>query len=247
MASPLPRTHQRATSGAARATLGAVIAVLASVFLVAGTAGSASAEDGYRYWNYSHLEGDAFAFAQSGPGDITPKDGTVEGWRYGTSTVSQGVFPRADLAEVSFDAVCEGVEAGDGEKRVAVLVDFGTEADADGADVPDPRADCAVAPTDATGQQVLESVVDLRAEKGMICALDGYPAKGCGEPVGDAQVSADEQTVAFTLPVSADDTQEASATTEDDGGVSWALIGALALVVVLAAVAVPLYRRNRDA
>ena len=128
-----------------------------------------------------------------------------------------------------------------------MLVDFGTEADADGADVPDPRAECAVVPTDATGQQVLESVVDLRAEKGMICALDGYPAKGCGEPVGDAQVSADEQTVAFTLPVSADDTQEASATTEDDGGVSWALIGALALVVVLAAVAVPLYRRNRDA
>ncbi len=243
MSSPLPRTHRRA----ARATLGALVAVLASVFLVAGTAGSASAEDGYRYWNYSHLDGDTFAFADTGPGDATPKDGATEGWRYGTSTVSQGVFPRADLTEVSFDAVCGDAKATDAEKRVAVLVDYGTEADADGAQVPDPRAECAVVPADATGQQVLASVVDIRSEKNMICALDGYPAKGCGEPVGDATVSADEQAVAFTLPASAEDTQAAPDTTEDEGGVNWALIGALALVVVLAAVAVPLYRRNRDA
>jgi hypothetical protein len=241
--SPLPRTHRRA----ARPALAALIAVLASVFLVAGTAGSASAEDGYRYWNYSHLEGDTFAFAQTGPGDTTPKDGTVEGWRYGTSTTSQGVFPRADLTRVDFDTVCEGAEAADGQKRVAVLIDFGTEADADGAEIPDPRGECAVVPNGATGQQVLESVVDIRAEKGMICALDGYPAQGCGDPVGDAQVSADEQTVAFTLPASADDTEPVADSTEDEGGLNWVLIGALALVVVLAAVAVPLYRRNRDA
>lgn len=241
--SSLPRTHRRA----ARPALAALIAVLASVFLVAGTAGSASAEDGYRYWNYSHLEGDTFAFAQTGPGDATPKDGATEGWRFGTSTASQGIFPRADLSKVDFDTVCEAADAADGEKRVAVLVDYGTEADADGAEVPEPQAACAVVPTDATGQQVLESVVDVRAEKGMICALDGYPAKGCGDPVGDAQVSGDEQTVAFTVPTSGDDTQAASETTEDEGGVNWVLIGVLALVVVLAAAAVPLYRRNRDA
>jgi hypothetical protein len=244
MSSPLPRTSARRTSGT-RTTLGALVAVLASLLMLVGSAGSASAEDGYRYWNYSHLEGDTFAFAQTGPGDTTPKDGSVEGWRYGTSTVKQGVFPRADLSKVNFDAVCGDTDAAAGEKRVAVLVDFGTEADADGADVPDPRAECAVVPKDATGQQVLESVVDVRADKGMICALDGYPAKGCGEPVGDAQVSTDEQTVAFTLPASADDT--APVAQEDEGGVNWVLIGALALVVVLAAVAVPLYRRNRDA
>lgn len=233
------------TSPAPRRTVGALITVLASFFLVAGTAGPASAEDGYRYWNYSHLDGDTFAFAETGPGDATPEDGDVEGWRFGTSTVSQGVFPRADLGEVSFDTVCADAEAADGEKRVAVLVDYGTEADADGSEVPEPRADCAVVPTDATGQQVLESVAEVRSEKNMICALDGYPAQGCGEPVGDAEVSADEQTVAFTLPASADDTQEAAAT--EDDSTNWTLIGVLVLVVVLAAVAVPLYRRNRDA
>ena len=236
MSSPTPRT---------RRTVGALLAVLASVFLVALSAGSASAEDGYRYWNYSHLEGDTFAFAETGPGDTNPEDGSVEGWRFGTSTVSQGVFPRADLAEVGFDAVCADTEAADGEKRVAVLVDYGTEADAAGAEVPEPRGECAVVPADATGQQVLESVVEVRTAKNMICALDGYPAQGCGEPVGDAEVSADEQPVAFTLPASVDDT-EAAAETEDDEAANWLLYGVLAVVVVLAAVAVPLYRRNRD-
>lgn len=231
------------TSTTLRRTVGALLAVLASVLMVAGTAGSASAEDGYRYWNYSHLDGAAFAFAETGPGDFTPEDGAVEGWRFGTSTVSQGVFPRADLDEVTFDAVCGDAEAATSEKRVAVLVDYGTEADADGADVPEARAACAVVPTDATGLQVLESVVEVRSEKSMICALDGYPTQGCGEPVGDATVSADEQTVAFTLPAAADTGDAAS----EDDGTNWPLIGALALVVVLAGVAVPLYRRNRDA
>ena len=241
-------------SPAVRRTVGSLLALAASLLLVTGTAGSASAEDGYRYWNYSHLTGGAWEFAQTGPGDVTPKDGDVEGWRYGTSTVSQGISPRADLTEVTFDAVCEGAEAADGEKRVAVLVDFGTDADAQGAEVPDPRAECAVVTQKATGQQVLESVVDVRADQGMTCALDGYPAKGCGDPVSDAQVPAKAQSVAFTLPAAAqpaadtasDDTT-AAAESDDGGSNGWLLLGAAALVVALAGVAVPLYRRNRDA
>jgi hypothetical protein len=74
-------------SPAVRRTVGSLLALVASLLLVTGTAGSASAEDGYRYWNYSHLTGGAWEFAQTGPGDFTPKDGDVEGWRYGTSTV----------------------------------------------------------------------------------------------------------------------------------------------------------------
>jgi hypothetical protein len=238
---------------AVRRTVGSLLTLVAALLLVTGTAGSASAEDGYRYWNYSHLTGGDWEFAQTGPGDYTPKDGDVEGWRFGTSTVSQGISPRADLDKVTFDAVCEGAEASGGEKRVAVLVDFGTEADAQGAEVPEPRGECAVVPAKATGQQVLESVVDVRADQGMTCALDGYPAKGCGDPVSDADVPAKAQNVAFQLPAAAQpaadssDTTQAAAETDDGNGNGWLLLGAAALVVVLAGVAVPLYRRNRDA
>ncbi len=231
-----------------RRTTAALITLLVTGFALVATASSASAEDGYRYWNYSHLAGDTFEFAQTGPGDVTPKDGDVEGWRYGTSTVSQGISPRADLATVTFDAVCGDTEAAAGEKRVAVLIDYGTESDADGATAPEPRAECAVVPNDANGQQVLDDVVDLRADQGMICALDGYPAKGCGEPVGDAEVSAEQQNVEFVLPAAeTDDAAAPVAAESEDGGTPWTLIAVALIVAALAAVAVPLYRRNRDA
>lgn len=236
-----------------RRVAGVLLSALFPLVAVLATAAPSYAEDGYRYWNYSHLKADTFEFAQTGPGDFTPKDGDVEGWRYGTSTVSTGIEPRADLAVVNFDAVCADTEAAAGEKRVAVLVDFGLEADAEGADVPEPLAECAVVPEDANGQQTLESVVDVRGEKGMICALDGYPARGCGDPVGDAQVATDEAPVAFTVSGSAAQADEqagadqAAPEESEEGGVSPVLIGVLVLIVVLALVAVPLYRRNRVA
>jgi hypothetical protein len=247
-----------ATHSAPRRLIGALVAaVLASISLLA-TAGPASADEGFRYWNYFQVDGDAFAFAQTGPADATPKDGDVEGWRYGTSTETKGIEPRADLSELTFDTVCEGTEAGDGEKRVAILVDFGTEADAADGSVPEPTAHCAVAPEEANGLQVLESVVDVRSEQGGICALDGYPASGCFETVKDATVETNEAPVEFTLPAAATADEAAAndaspvagesdeAAAEDDGGISWPLVAVIALVVVIGAVAIPLSRRNRE-
>ncbi len=235
-----------------RTLIALLLPLLAAAGLVLTTSAPAHAEAGYRYWNYAHLQGEEWAFADTGPGDFTPEDGAVEGWRYGTSTVSQGIYPRADLAEVSFDTVCEGAEAGDGEKRVAVLVDFGTEADADGADVPEPLAECAVVPSDATGSQVLESVVDVRADSGMTCALDGYPAQGCGTQVKNAEVSADEQPVSFTLPAATDaepaaEAADNEAADTEESGVPWTLVAVLAAAALLAALAIPMYRRKQSA
>ena len=250
--SPATRTSHR-TRRALRTLLALVVPVLAATGLVLTTSVPAHAEDGYRYWNYAHLQGQEWTFADTGPGDFTPEDGAVEGWRYGTSTVSQGIFPRADLSEVSFDTVCADAEAADGEKRVAVLVDFGTEADAEGADVPEPIAECAVVPTDANGSQVLESVVDVRQADGMTCALDGYPANGCGDPVKNAEVSADEEPVSFTLPASADtepaaaESDDTAAAEADESGFPWTLVAVLVVAAVLAALAIPMYRRKQSA
>lgn len=222
-----------------RRTVGALLALLLAGLTVVLTAGPSSAEDGYRYWNYSHLEGGELVFAKTGPGQFVPEDGAVEGWRFGTSTVSQGIAPRADLAELTFATICGDEKKSDSTKRVAVLVDYGTKADADGADVPKPRAACAVVPLKATGTQALESVVKVRSESEQICALDGYPATGCGVPVKDATISDQEKAVSFALPSS-------ESSDEDDSGTPWTLIGVAAAVVVLGGIAVPLYRRNRE-
>ena len=61
-------------------------------------------------------DGDTFVFADTGPGDFTPKDGDVEGWRYGTPPSSTGIEPRADLSQVNFDSVCGDLEAGAGQE-----------------------------------------------------------------------------------------------------------------------------------
>lgn len=250
-----------ATSAPLHRAVGALVTTLLSLGLaLAGAvaaAGPASAEEGYRYWNYFHADGEAFRFADTGPADYTPKDGDVEGWRYGTSSESAGIEPRADLTEVSFETVCKGTDAAAGEKRVAVLVDYGVEADADGAEVPEPAALCAVVPEDANGQQTLESVAPLRIEDGGICAVDGYPATGCFATVKNADVDADQGTVPFTLPAAATADEQAdgaaasdeateTAASESDSGVSWPLVAVIGLVVVLGVVAVPLYRRNRE-
>ena len=174
---------------------------LAAVLLGAGPA---SAEDGYRYWNYSHLEGEKFVFAETGPGEFVPENGVGRGLALRHLHRLEGhLSPRRPL-EVTFTAVCGDTQPKADEKRVAVLVDHGTTSDADGAEVPEARAACATVPQDANGLQTLESVVEVRSEKSMICALDGYPAPGCGTPVGDAKVATDEATIDFALPGSDD-------------------------------------------
>ncbi len=227
-----------------RRIVGIFSALFVTTMTVAGLALPAHAVDGYQYWNYFHLQNDKWEFSKVGPADFKPEDGAVEGLRYGTSTPSQGIEPRADLAEVDFDTVCADAEAGTGEKRVAVLLDYGTELG--NGTPPDPRAECAVVAADASTQQVLDEIAEVRVDSGMVCGIDGYPAKGCGDPVKDAEVPANEEAVAFALPSDAG-TSDAAATSQEDGGMQWGLVGLGALVVLIGGGAFALTRRNKAA
>jgi hypothetical protein len=235
LAAPLPRR-----------VVGAVSSLLVATAAVAGLAGPAQAEDGFQYWNYFHLENQTWAFSEVGPADHQPADGDVEGFRYGTSTVSQGIEPRADLQQVNFDTVCADTEAAEGEKRVAVLVDYGVD-EGNGAP-PEARAECAVVAEDASTQRVLDQVADVRVEGGMTCALDGYPATGCGVPVKDADIPAEEETVAFALPSDGDDAGTSDAAAESESSETpWGLVGLGALVVLIAGGAFAMNRRSKTA
>jgi hypothetical protein len=242
-----------------RRTLGVLLSLLLAGFVVTGVTSSAQAVDGYRYWNYFHLEDGHWAFSKVGAGDYVPADGAVEGYRFGTSTTAKGIPPRADLAKVNFRTICGGSEAAAGEKRVAVVIDYGTAADADGATPPDPRAACAVVDKKADGLQVLEAVAEVRSEKGLTCALDGYPVRGCGEAVSDAKPVTHEQRVAFDLPATgpSGDASAAGAAatgastdaaTQDDGNpLVWPLVAVAVVIAAIAAAGLRLSRRNRSA
>ena len=99
-------------------------------------------------------------------------------------------------------------------------------------------------PDDANGQQVLESVAQVRVESGLSCAVNGYPATGCGDPVSDVQIPQEEPVVDFALPAAASGGGQRQPAAADAGGVSWPLLGVGALVLMLAVGAVTLARRR---
>jgi hypothetical protein len=233
-----------------RRLAGLLAALVALPTVLLAVAGPAQAADGYRYWNYFHVQKGTYAFAQTGPGDFRPKDGSVEAYRYGLSSSAKGLTPRTAATTYSFADLCKGTHAASGQKRVGVLIDYGTASDADGgATPPKPRGDCAVVATSATGQQVLDKVADLRAEKGLVCGIDGYPVKGCSVTVKNPPAPATGQNVDFALPTQATTkaASSSSSSSSDDGGVPWTLVGVVVVVVVVAGGGLLLARRNTSA
>ncbi|EFL31770.1 secreted protein [Streptomyces viridochromogenes DSM 40736] len=160
----------------------AVLLLLAPLLLCAG-AGQAQAA-GYRYWAFWEREGDHWVYATQGPSTSRPSDGGVQGFRFAVSEDSaDAARPRG---EADFDTICAKTPARDGKKRVALLLDFGTAADAPPGETPPPtRTACAQTSPDATTAEALASVAKpLRYDtNALLCAIAGYPEKGCGEQV----------------------------------------------------------------
>ena len=204
----------------------------------------------YRYWGYFHLEKGAWAFAQTGPAQAVPKDGSVEGWRFAVADESSIRDPRATP---TFDALCASVKVAAGSKRVGLVLDYGRPADgadgADGTQPPAPRATCVAVPVKATGSDVLVAAgATLRIEKALTCGIDGWPAAGCGpvvDPVPAAAASPDTDiTIAAPKAATAPD---AAAKTAAGSGPNWPLFGGLAVVVVVGGLGLAAWRRGREA
>ena len=190
---------------AVRSALLPLLTLLLAGFVSVGTAPAAQAADVYRYWGYYTVTDGAFVAQETGPAGATPKDGDIEGYRYAApADFKNPNLPRADLTVVTFDAVCGDKTAADGEKRVAVLIDYGVESDAaDGETPPDPEALCAVVPEKFNGLQTLQSVApDLRTQKSsfgpLLCGISGYPATGCADVKVPEGSPADGAAVEFT-------------------------------------------------
>lgn len=173
-----------------RLTLALMLA-LAAVPL--GARAASAAEDGYRYWGYFQGTGDTWSFAQKGAAETVPADGSVEGWRYALAGPNDSKLPRA---KGNFGAICAKAQPAEGLKRVAVVVDQGTGADAPEGATPagEVSGTCVIADQQATGADLLGMLADVRIENGMTCGINGYPAAGCGaeKVVIDEPAPADE-------------------------------------------------------
>jgi len=239
-------TQQRRTGVATVAALGSILGSLVGLLLVVLPAGAAQAA-AYRYWGYYQLNGTTWAFATKGPDQTTPADGSVEGWRFAVGTEDATRFPRATP---SFDDICGKAVAKAGEKRVAVVIDYGRPADgADGAQPPAPVGRCAVVASTATGLEVLSKVASVRSQKSLICGIDGYPATGCGDAVPNVSDAAKAADTPVTLKVAgaSDKTGSTSSTTSssNDDSHTGTYVGIGVAVLVVVAVAVVALRRRR--
>ncbi|MFB6712836.1 MULTISPECIES: SCO2322 family protein [unclassified Streptomyces] len=224
---------------AGRAT--ALLVALAAVLAVLG-AGTAQAA-GYRYWSFWEGSGTGWTYATQGPSLVRPDDGTVQGFRFSVSEDSQdSAKPRRSP---DFAKICADTPAQDGTKRVALVIDPGTAADAPAGETPPaPRTACARVAPDASTAEALASVAKpLRySSDALLCAISGYPGSGCGE-----QVSGDgHATPSATVSPGASAPAAASAGSGGSGGgPSAGVLVGVGAVLLLGIAAVVQARRRR--
>ena len=229
---------------------------------------SSIAATGYTYWGFYSWDGDKDTWGYMNVGANDPataksQDGDVYGFRWALVVKA----PRLPRAAADFDEICASTPQAAGKKRIGFVVDYGASRDAAGGDpTPAPEGLCASVDPDATAQQALLSVTDVRlGSSGLICGISAYPSNGCGETVQDAEEPAPDQPVQLvvagsTPPTTADPSSgqsaspssppssspDDSASSADDGNShsTLILVVAVAVIALLAAGALVVRRRN---
>ncbi|MGW2613964.1 SCO2322 family protein [Streptomyces sp. NPDC001500] len=223
--------------------------VLTALLLVLTGAAQPAQAAGYRYWSFWDRSANAWTYATQGPSTARPADGDVQGFRFAVSADSQDATRPRGAA--SFAAICAKTPARDGMKRVALVIDFGTAADAPGGDAPPspaPRTACARVASGATTAEALAAVAGpLRYDaNALLCAIAGYPRTGCGEQVSTDGTSTRQPTAAAEAGKGTGGRDADGNGGGQDGGPSVGLYAGAAAVAVLGAAAVWQARRRRN-
>lgn len=207
--------------------------IVATTVVLMGSAVPAQAASSYRYWSYWKNVGGTWQFSDKGAGTYRPIDGSVQGWRF---AISEGAnsSTRPPRSNLTFDQICQGVQAETGQRRIGLVIDYGTTADApNGERPPSLTSQCAVIADGQTSIQVMSAAkIAFRASAtGFICGISGYPRNECGVPIAnpvDARTgkstSAEENVVigpdAATPAVTTTAVQPRSTTSADEKATS---------------------------
>ncbi|MYR28441.1 MULTISPECIES: SCO2322 family protein [unclassified Streptomyces] len=207
-----------------------LLALFAALACVLGLGAPASAASAYRYWSFwERRDASAWQYATRGPALARPGDGEVAGFRFAVSEdAGDATRPRATA---DFAAICAGTKAEAGRKRVGLVIDFGTAADApSGERPPRARTACARVAEDASAADALAAVAKpLRYDaSALLCAIADYPRHGCGEQVAAPSEEASGEP-------SRDAPRETSAHEDGGDGPSVGVFAGVGVLVVLAA------------
>jgi hypothetical protein len=156
-----------------------VLTLLASQILPVASANAA--DKGWRYWGYYQAAPGAtkWTAAMTGP-TVDIEDGAVEGWSFVFS--SEDIPSTPPSVKPNFASICGKTQADKDTKRIGLVIDFGSQAYAPkGEKVKKTITTCVRTAKTSQGIDVLGMAIKVRAAKsGLICGLNGYPAKECG-------------------------------------------------------------------
>ena len=142
---------------------------------------SDAASKGWRYWGYFQAAPgmNTWTAAMTGP-TVDIADGAVEGWSFVFS--SDDVPSHAPKIKPDFKAICGTTKADPDTKRIGLVIEFGSPAWAPkGEKAAKTIVKCVRTAKQSQGIDVLGQVVKIRAaSSGLICGLNGFPAKECG-------------------------------------------------------------------
>ncbi|WP_432054297.1 SCO2322 family protein [Streptomyces sp. bgisy022] len=228
-----------------------LLAALVPLSAVLAGAGPAQAA-GYRYWSFWERDGGQWTYATEGPSTARPADGDVQGFRFSVSEDSGDAAKPRGAAD--FDTICADTPAQDGRKRVALVIDFGTAADAPSGETPPKgRTACARVAGNATTAHALAAVAEpLRYNtSALLCAIEGYPKSGCGEqvsgtaPDGSGNPDRDPSATGRDGSETPDASSSAAGSSDGDGGsTALGLVAGIALVALLGGAAIWQVRRR---
>lgn len=231
-------TRRRGAGPRVRRAVARVVSAVLGAALVTLLATPAQAT-GYRYWSFWERGQDgSWSYATQGPSVLRPSDGSVLGFRFAVSENSADAAKPRGPAD--FDAICGDTAPEKGTKRIALSIDFGTAEDAPaGERPPQGRTACARVDEDATAAEALAATAEpLRYDSSaLLCAIAGYPEKGCGE-----QVAADGSGDG---PAQAEPEAGAEASGDEGSGTVVGVAAGVGVVVALAAAAAWQARRRR--
>ncbi len=169
------------SASSSKKAIPALLLLIISIAQIAPVSSANAAGKGWRYWGYYQAAPGAtkWTAAMTGP-TVDIEDGAVEGWSFVFS--SDDIPSTPPMVKPNFDAICGKTKADKDTKRIALVVDFGSKAYAPkGEKVQKTITTCVRTAKSSQGIDVLGMVLKVRAAKsGLICGLNGYPAKECG-------------------------------------------------------------------
>jgi hypothetical protein len=209
------------------------IVFIATLFSSLISVTSANAAD-YRYWTFWVTTSDQWSFANEGAGTLKATDQMVTGWKFAITGADNGTPPNQSAV---FAELCPDTSEQVGVLRVAVVVDFNDASVAPEGETPPSESliNCVTVNDGQTAADALNAAgLDVRANDGFVCGINGYPREECGVEVpSTATETTEAETQADTPVVIAENEEVTQSSNTDLQLIALAAVLVVGLAIVL--------------